>query len=161
MLLIQLYVHLLCLFGPIIVLLRKGEWDLKKTEEHLCGVELLLPVSDIFSDFQIKCYNILLSQNIKFKKESECCWDMHICQEEPRVSRHISIEIGNLYVWLLSFWFNIHFQVIYLLKGMIKLKNVHIIWSELGLTRVVASHQVQEFKLDGWTQVFQKTTAPE
>lgn len=56
-LLICLYVNLLCLFGPVVVLLRKREWDLKKTEERLCGVELLLPVSDIFSDFQTKYYN--------------------------------------------------------------------------------------------------------
>lgn len=33
------------------------------------------------------------------------------------------------------------FQAMLLLKEIIKLRNVHIIWSELGLTGVVASHQ--------------------
>lgn len=33
------------------------------------------------------------------------------------------------------------FQVMHLLKGMLKLRNVHTIWSELGLTTVVISHQ--------------------
>jgi len=40
------------LFGPVRIVLRKGDWILEKSKEHLSGLLLLLPVSDIFSDFQ-------------------------------------------------------------------------------------------------------------
>lgn len=40
------------MFGPVMVVLRRGDWIIKKSEEDLGGLELLLPVSGIFSDFQ-------------------------------------------------------------------------------------------------------------
>lgn len=42
------------MFGPVMVVVSKGDWILKKNKEHLAGLELLLLVSNIFSDFQMQ-----------------------------------------------------------------------------------------------------------
>lgn len=66
------------------VVLRKGDWILKKSKERLGGLELL-PLCQIYSQIsKCKCYNILLLKNIKFKKRYEYCQDVHVCQEEHR-----------------------------------------------------------------------------